>query len=462
MKSYERAGSRSWLGRAARTVTFAATAGVLAFAGCSPTDVLDITDPDIINPVDVQSPAGADAVRQGALARFNTATSGAESLLLLGGLFSDEFINGDSFIARQEIDQRVVTMENTFLDAANRSLHRARLAAEQAVALLNQYSPNAPRWQVAEMFLVQGFVENIMAEHYCDGLVFSAVAEGREVYGTPITTAAAFERALGHVNEGLALITGTTTNDLRVKYALQVTKGRILLNLNRQADAATAVAGVPTNFAYTELHSPTTQTNAWWNFNNNARRYNVSDKEGINGLNFATAADPRVPVCVGGTAACAAIGVTQNRRDDLGQPLYVQMLWTARESSVTIINGIEARMIEAEAQLKAGQSGQAVVTLNTARATVTGLAALTTPATEAERVDQLFSERAFWLFGRGHRTGDMRRLIRQYGRAANSVFPTGAWHKSGNYGSDVNVPVPFSETNNPNIPAQQTCINRNA
>jgi hypothetical protein len=56
----------------------------------------------------------------------------------------------------------------------------------------------------------------------------------------------------------------------------------------------------------------------------------------------------------------------------------------------------------------------------------------------------------------------MRRLIRQYGRAANSVFPTGAWHKSGNYGSDVNVPVPFSETNNPNIPPQQTCINRNA
>jgi hypothetical protein len=462
MKSYQRAGTRSWLVRTARTATFAVAAGTFAIPACSPTDVLEITDPDIINPVDVQSPAGADAVRQGALARFNVATSGAESLLLLGGLFSDEFINGDSFIARQEIDQRVVTVENTFLDAANRALHRSRLAAEQAVALLNQYSPNAPRWQVAEMFLVQAFVENIMAEHYCDGLVFSAVVDGREVYGSPITTTAAFERALGHANDGLALITGTTTNDLRVKYALQVTKGRILLNLNRQADAATAVAGVPTTFAYTQLHSPTTNVNAWWNFNNNVRRYNVSDGEGINGLNFASAADPRVPVCTGGTAACAAIGVTQNRRDDLAQPLYVQMLWTARESPVTIINGIEARMIEAEGQLKAGQPGQAIVSLNIARATVTALAPLTNPATDVERIDLLFRERAFWLFGRGHRTGDMRRLIRQYGRAANSVFPTGAWHKSGNYGSDVNVPVPFSETNNPNIPPQQTCINRNA
>jgi hypothetical protein len=55
----------------------------------------------------------------------------------------------------------------------------------------------------------------------------------------------------------------------------------------------------------------------------------------------------------------------------------------------------------------------------------------------------------------------MRRLIRQYGRAANTVFPTGTWHKGGNYGTDVNFPVPQAEQNNPNAGAA-SCIDRNA
>ena len=42
---------------------------VVLSAACAPSDVLNVQDPDIINPTDVQSPAGADAVRLGALAR---------------------------------------------------------------------------------------------------------------------------------------------------------------------------------------------------------------------------------------------------------------------------------------------------------------------------------------------------------------------------------------------------------
>ena len=79
---------------------------------------------------------------------------------------------------------------------------------------------------------------------------------------------------------------------------------------------------------------------------------------------------------------------------------------------------------------------------------------------KSSRVDQLFRERAFTLFGRGTRTGDLRRLIRQYARTANAVFPTGAWHKGGNYGTDVTLPLPLAETNNPNAGAG-VCIDRN-
>jgi hypothetical protein len=447
----------------------AAVAAGVAMLGCTPSDILTVTDPDIINPSDVQSAAGATAVRLGAIARLNSATSGgsgnSEGLFLLSGLLADEWINGDSFIARQEVDQRVITTSNTFLTDVNRMLHRARLSGEQAVQLLKQYVPLGPSADIAEMYFVQAYVENVMAEDYCNGLVFSDVVDGAEKYGTPTTTTAAYERALAHADSGLALITGTSAADVKVRNALSVVKGRILTNLNRQADAAAAVAGVPTNFKYQNLHAQTTTDNAIWNYNNIARRYSVATGEGTNGLNFATANDPRLPICQGGDAVCAAAGFTLKTRDDLGTPIYTQMIWATRDAAVTIAGGVEARMIEAEAAYKAANYALFVQKLNQARTEggVAGLAAnLTDPGTNAAREDLLFRERAFWLFGRGSRLGDLRRLIRQYGRSASAVFPTGSWHKGGNYNADVNFPVPQAEANNPNVPSNQSCIDRNA
>jgi starch-binding outer membrane protein, SusD/RagB family len=465
MISYAR--TRSILTRLRRSAAVlsisVAAAGALPLTSCSPDDFLTITDPDIINPDDVQSAAGANAVRLGAISRFKMATSGApptgadtSGLFLLGGLFADEWINGDSFIARQEIDQRVITPENTFLTATNRMLHRARFNAELAVELLAEWVPNAPAWQVGEMHFIQAYVANISAEHYCDGLVFSDVVDGREVYGTPITVIQTFERALEHANDGLALTFGTDTASLRVQRSLQAIKGRILLNLNRPAEAATAVTGVPANFAFNHAHSTTTSINGVWQYNNTARRYSVGNAEGGNGINFATAADPRLPVCVGGTSGC----ISQSTRDDQSQPIHVQRKWPNADSPVAIITGVEARMIRAEALLRAGNFAAALDTINAARTAVTGLAPLTDPGTDSARVSLLFRERAFWMFGTGTRVGDLRRLIRQYGRPQNTVFPTGVWHKGGNYGTDVNMPVPQAELNNPNV--EQACLNRNA
>jgi hypothetical protein len=473
MTSHTKPSTPAGMRRATRRLAaLALAAAALPLASCTSTeDALSVTDPDIINPSDVQSPAGANAVRLGALARLNAATSGEESMFLLGGLLADEWENGDSFIARQEIDQRNVTRENNFVTAASRVLHRTRVAAEQAVQLLREYNPAASAAEVAEMYFVQAYVENLLAEHFCSGVVFSTVGPGgAPTYGSPITTTATLERALAHADSGLRLITGTTAADVRVRSALQVTRGRILLNLNRPADAGAAVAGVATTFRYEMLHAPTTTSNQMWTFNNSARRYSVGASEGRNGLSFATAADPRLPTCQGGDTRCRAVGVTQTRRDNSGPlRLDIQLLWPARESPVAIVSGVEARLIEAEAQLRAGGAAASLATLNALRAAtgtgsagVAGLTPLTDAGTEAARVDQLFRERGFWLFSRGHRLGDLRRLIRQYSRPANTVFPTGSWQQTGTYGNDVNFPIPQAEANNPNVASGQGCLDRNA
>jgi hypothetical protein len=472
--------ARGRLPRLRRAVAALALATLPAAACKSPEEILAVTDPDIIFPEATRSAAGASAARLGALARLNVATSGAESMFHYGGLMADEWRSGDTFIQRDETDKRAVQPINANVTTANRNLHRARLTAELAVQLLTEFTPTATT-SIAEMYLVQAYTENVLAEHFCSGIPFSTVVDGVEQYGTQLTTVVTLERALAHADSGLAIITGTAAADVNVLRALRVTKARILLNLDRPADASTAIGGtsaatgVPTDYRYQMQHSQTSRDNAIWSLNNSARRYTVSAGEGGVGINFATANDPRVPACAGGSAACRAAGVTQSRVFDSGSTitLHVQLIWPTRESPVTIISGVEARLIEAEAQLRAGNAAGALATLNQLRTTVAGLGPLTLAATPDAQVDQLFRERAFWLFSRGHRLGDLRRLVRPsanpaagqptgYGRTVGSVFPTGAFHKGGSYGTDVNFPNPQAEENNPNVPVGQTCFDRNA
>ena len=74
------------------------------------------------------------------------------------------------------------------------------------------------------------------------------------------------------------------------------------------------------------------------------------------------------------------------------------------------------------------------------------------------RVDLLFRERAFWLFATGHRMGDMRRLLRQYGRAHDDVYPIGHYKAGVDYGQDVVFILTLSEQSNPN---GRTCTDKN-
>ena len=53
------------------------------------------------------------------------------------------------------------------------------------------------------------------------------------------------------------------------------------------------------------------------------------------------------------------------------------------------------------------------------------------------------------MYFTSHRVGDLRRLVRQYNRAPNTVWPTGNYFKGGVYGTDQNLPPSQAERNNP-------------
>jgi hypothetical protein len=243
--------------------------------------------------------------------------------------------------------------------------------------------------------------------------------------------------------------------------------------LNQYAAAATAVAGIPTSFFYAHTFSLTTSQNIVWNQGLSAKRYSVGDS--IDGNNrdllvknaipFYSAKDPRVPVVDSKFTPPAVLG------QDGGTVMRTTTLYD-RLTAIDVVNGIDARFIEAENQLKNNDVAGWLATLNglrtganritgigTVTLSATALPALVDPGTAAARVSLTFREKAFWTFARGQRLGDARRLVRQYGRAATDVFPEGVHFKAGSFGSDVNLPVGTDEENNPNFTA---CLDRNA
>jgi hypothetical protein len=163
-----------------------------------------------------------------------------------------------------------------------------------------------------------------------------------------------------------------------------------------------------------------------------------------------TQTDVRVP-WVAGTGS-QAVGF------DNETPLFLQEKFVSWDDDVPLASGIEAQLIIAESQYNSGDVAGMLTTLNGLRTTV-GLADLVDPGTDTAREDMLFEERARWLFGTAHRLGDLRRMIRQYGRTEDGVFPTGTFFKGGVYGDDVNFPIHNDETFNPNF---ESCLDRGA
>jgi hypothetical protein len=456
--------------------------GLLVLGAC--TDVkeqlLSAPDPDIINPSDVNSPEGAEALRLGALGRLRTITSGGESAWLYGGLLVDEWKSSDTFLERNAVDSRAVPDNNANVQTALRDVYRVRTSAREALEKLNQYKP-LPAGNVGQMYLVMGLAEIILAENFCNGTPLGDASTGIPTSGPPMMNAEVFAVALAHLDSAITLTADTAAATVAIRNAVKVARGRVLVDLGRFPEAADAVNGVPTNFRFDGTHSLSTgNNNQIWSLNTSAKRYTVGDSFDVSGriknaLPFASAKDPRVPVD-GRSDSTSSVG----KGFDVSTNFIRQRLF-GRVDPTPIVSGLDARLIEAEVFLSVNDIAGMMGILNALRATPptianfsgvgstpgtsaavvpAGLAPLETPADHEAAVSLYFREKAFWTFGRGQRLSDLRRQIRQYQRTEPNVFPGGTFFKTGSpYGTDVNLPVTVDELNNP---AFKGCINREA
>ena len=465
---------RAWLAVAALLLT-----------GCSLDSILksDELPPDVTDPAITKTYEGAIAAYNGMLGDFRDAIGrgGNINAIVIGGLLGDELQMGSSILGNQFVPLDARTMpegeEDPQSATAYQQLQRVRGQAAQAIGLLRDYAPEE-RALLGRTYAIQGYAELFLAEIFCSGIPLSTLDyDGDYTYAAGSSTEEVYRHALSLFD--LAL--GLTEDSARFQLLARTGRARALLGLGEIADAAAAVAEVPDDWTYTVQYSAGGGANApnfaqissggtgWW-------AYSVSENEGMNGLDYRSSGDPR-------TAA-----------DSTGTNQYGYTLWHPSKyersggTPIVLAGGVEARLIEAEADLAVG-GGDWLGTLNALRTDgtftttpaptpedpaaedttwhagiggVAGLAPLEDPGTPDARVDLLFRERAAWLFLTGHRQGDLRRLVRQYGRSAQELYPVGAYPAFGaaSYGSDVTAPIPPAErTYNPRFTG---CISRDA
>jgi hypothetical protein len=270
-----------------------ALAGMAAVAACSPGEILEVDNPDIIDPLGLATPAGLAALYSGAIGDFSLAVvgdnGGIEGLILVGGSFGDELGNSETFPTRKEYDMRgPIDVRNGTLLTVFRNIQRARRAAERAAATIRDVVEiPAEDARVGESFALAGTVYNFLGEHYCSGVPISTADEdGTLTFGEPLTTTELFDEAVKRFDSAL-VYPGPVSNTNVTNFA-KVGKGRALLNLGQFAAAATAVAGVPTSFRYNTTHTLALgrQQNGIFVFINQNERFSVAEQDGTNGLPF--------------------------------------------------------------------------------------------------------------------------------------------------------------------------------
>ena len=415
---------------------FVVAAALLGSASCE--GLLDVDTPSRIPAEELETPGNAGLLVTGAVADFECAFG---AYVVLGGLIGEELIDATQTADRFPYDRREHQPSDRRYSAfgcealgAYTPLQTARVSAENIIRLLNGWTdaevPNR-QFLIAKASAYAGYSLQLLGEGFCSMAVSSINADRSVNYGGEITPDSVFRLAEARFTD--AITGATAVSNAEILNMALIGRARARQSLSDWPGATADAALVPPAFVKTVTASATTgrRENRVWsqNITSNATSvgepYRQMDRDG----------DPRV-----GLDSTTVVSVTGIR------------IWRASGkyptagSSFSLATGTEAQLLIAEGEWQAGNYAAARDSLNffRARGGQTALTTLDPDTLLAEVVDQRRRE----LFLDGHHLGDVIR----YGIVLAPPAGT-AYHGSGNYGSQVCLPLPDVERlNNPNIP----------
>jgi hypothetical protein len=418
-----RAGSLASAAR--RGLTLAAAAGTLTLAvGCK----LDVTNPSVIDASTFDPNTDGATISLSAQSQFYQAFQGVVNY---GGYFAEEALSGAARTEASDIARRNFTASNPDINTSIFGPLSKAIAANERVITALEGGPNAASdINLARAQMNLGFSLTLMAETFCQGVILG---------GPALTPAELLDSAVTHFQRGIAVGGAATgTEAAKIVNASRIGLARAYLQKNDNANAAaaaTAALAAPASFAYNVVTiddaSNRTLGNAVYGITVVNRFMVVSDQ-------YRALNDPRVPWADAATRT--QDGVLQD---------YQQRKYTGYATPIRIASYLEAQYVQAEANLKSGDSSTAL-TLIAARRTAGGQPAFAgAGAGTAGILAELMSQatRDFWLEGK--KLGDWRRN----GSAVPLISATGAPYKgSSTYGNLTCIPIPQEEVNaNPNL-----------
>src|SRR5438093_12642553 len=230
----------------------------LPVTGCN--DPLNVQDPDVVPPGNLNNKSVLPTIRAGAIGDFALAYTGSgadgsggtvEGVTMYGGLLADEWINSETFPTRIEVDSRgPIQKTNADVGLWFRNMHRARRAAEFAAERYRTLAPDTTaETGLSEVLSLAGYTYVFFAETWCSGVPVSTVAaDGTITYGAPLPTLQLLNTAIGRFDEATAAATAldttrvsATTRRTLIRLAA-VGKARALLDQGQFATAAALVS----------------------------------------------------------------------------------------------------------------------------------------------------------------------------------------------------------------------------
>ena len=310
-------------------------------------------------------------------------------------------------------------------------LQTARFIGETAVSLFEGESvdPNL----VAQANIWAAYANRVLGENFCQGVID----------GGPVFDATGYlTRAEGQFTVAMGLATDATLRDAAQAGRAQVRAFLATYGIGSWAAAASDAAAIADNFVYslkTDSNVQATRNLLYWS---NAQMPYAAwtmwasfygnqpdlapdpsaghDETGGFGFPlvgtgyFETSGDPRMEWVTDDTfwSNAALEGYGQTYR-------HISTKYTNEDQDVHLATGNEMRLIEAEAQLEAGNLAAAMTFINNLRASYTTLATMNvtagntlapwTAADMTEGYTRLKRERAIELFFEGRTLGDQRR-----------------------------------------------------
>src|SRR5690349_5351856 len=242
-----------------RVAVGVALAGAAGLAACNEQDLLNVPTPDVVLPKDINGAAALPAAYAAAIGDFQVAYAGGygtgldnnEGLAQMTGLLADELVDAETFNTRIEVDRRATKPINLTTLQTFQDIQRARATADLVASRFRQFAATDPRG--AEIQALAAFTYVLLAEDYCNGVPTSKVNDdGTFTFGEPQTGQQLLTAAVAKFDSAIAV--ASANNGATALNLARIGKGRALLDLNKPAEAAAAVAAVPSSFNYSIEH----------------------------------------------------------------------------------------------------------------------------------------------------------------------------------------------------------------